>query len=125
MAGVQVEGLASLVRRLQALGLAVDDLKDAFSTIAGEAAEAVSRHAPRKSGRLAADVRGNRAKAKAVVRAGRAAVPYAGPVNYGWPARHIAPAMFMQRGEAEYMPRAVGRLEDEIDTQIRKRGLDL
>ncbi|GAB3663477.1 hypothetical protein GCM10027596_26690 [Nocardioides korecus] len=121
--GFKVTGLTQLVRDLKALGLDVDDLKDAFSAIADEGAKAVSRHVPRRSGRLAASVRGNRAQSKAVVAAGRAAVPYAGPINYGWPSRGIAAAGFMQKADDEMRPKAVELLEQNINAQIQKRGL--
>lgn len=121
--GTKVEGLTSVVRALSELGLEVDDLKDAFSEIAKQGAETASRYAPRKSGRLAADVRGNRAKSKAVVTAGRASVPYAGPINYGWPGRHINPSLFMQRADEEMQPKVIPMLEDEINRKIREKNI--
>jgi hypothetical protein len=121
--GFKVEGLSKVVRQLQQFGLDIDDLKDAFSAIAREGAEIASRHAPRKSGRLASDVRGNRAKSKASVIAGRKSVPYAGAQNYGWPKRGIKPTQFMQKADDEMRPRALARLEQEINKQAKKRGL--
>jgi hypothetical protein len=121
--GVRVEGLNRLVRDLQALGLEVEDLKEAFGEIAAEAAHWASSFAPRRSGNLAASVRGNRAKNKAVVSAGRARVPYAGAVNYGWPARGIAPSSFMQRADEVMRPRALQALDDAIEQKIREKGL--
>lgn len=121
--GVRVEGLVQKVRQLKALGLEVEDLKGAFAKIAAEATEAVIRHTPKRSGKLAASVRGNRAQSKAVVRAGRAAVPYAGAINYGWRKRGIAPALFMQQGDIEMRPVAVRRLEEELEHAINRRGL--
>lgn len=120
--GFRVEGLSRVVRDLQALGLEVEDLKGAFSTIASEGAQRAASHAPKKSGRLAGDIRGNRAKSKAVVTAGRASVPYAGPINYGWPKRNITGAGFMQKADEEMQPKAIQMLEDEINRQIRKKG---
>lgn len=121
--GFQVQGLSQVVRAMQQMGVDVDDLKDAFAKIADEAAKIASSAAPRKSGRLAADIRGNRAKSKAVVTAGRASVPYAGPINYGWPKRNIEPANFMQRADQAMQTRALQTLEDEINQKIRERGL--
>lgn len=121
--GFKVEGLTQVVRALAEMGLEVDDLKAAFSKLASEGAQAASGFAPRQTGRLAASIRGNRAKSKAVVTAGRASVPYAGPINYGWRARNIAPSGFMQKADAVMAPKAVQMLEDEINAQIRKRGL--
>ena len=120
---VQVDNLNQTVRDLQRLGLEVDDLKDAFSTIAREASAVIQAAAPKRTGRLAADVKGNRAKAKAVVSVGRSRVPYAGPINYGWRSRGIAPSYFMQAADDSYAHIAVQRLEAEINEQIRRKGL--
>ncbi|MDF1705066.1 MAG: hypothetical protein P1U38_09855 [Aeromicrobium sp.] len=121
--GVRVEGLSQAVRALKGLGLEVEDLKNAFATIAAEATELIASKTPRRSGRLAASVRGNRAQGKAVVRSGRASVPYAGPINYGWRKRNIEPSLFMQRGDVEYQPKAVQRLETELEAAITRKGL--
>lgn len=119
--GTKVEGLNQVVRALQQMGVEVEDLKAAFAKIADKAAQVAADAAPRKSGRLAADIRGNRAKSKAVVTAGRASVPYAGPINYGWPKRNIAPAGFMQTADEQMQPVALQMLEDEINTQIKEK----
>lgn len=121
--GYKVEGLSRVVRGLRLLGLDVDDLKDAFSKIAKEGADKAAAYAPKRSGRLAGDVRGNRAQSKAVITAGRASLPYAGPINYGWPARNIQPSGFMQKADEEMQPIAIQRLEEEINNKIRERGL--
>lgn len=119
--GFKVQGLTQVVRALQGMGLEVDDLKDAFSSIASEGARHAAAFAPVRTGRLAADVRGNRAKSKAVITAGRASVPYAGPINYGWPRRNIAPSLFMQKADQVMQPRALQLLEDEINQKIREK----
>lgn len=122
--GVRVEGLNALTRDLQKLGAEIDDLKDVFAEIAREGAAKASSFAPVLKGTLAADVRGNRAKSKAVITAGRASVPWAGPINYGWPVRNIAPALFMQRADEAMGPRAVQMLDEGIDKIINQLGLD-
>lgn len=121
---VKVEGLNKTLRALQAVGVQVDDLKDTMAEIAAEGARLASSFAPKRTGRLAGTVRGNRAKSRAVVAAGRARVPYAGPINYGWPNRGIKAAYFMQKADAELAPKAVVMLEKGIDAAIRKAGLD-
>lgn len=120
---VRVEGLAKLTRDLKAVGLEIDDLKDAFSTVAAQGARLAAKFAPNRTGTLAGDIRGNRAQSKAVITAGRASVPYAGPINYGWAARNITGAFFMQRASDAMEPVALVQLNQEIDKQIRKRGL--
>lgn len=121
--GLRIEGLNAVIRDLQAIGLEVDDLKDAFSEIARFGAIEAARFAPKLTGRLASDVRGNRAKSKAVITAGRASVPYAGPINYGWAARGIEASGFMQKADESVQPYALRRLEADINEAIRKRGL--
>ena len=122
--GVRVEGLNQLTRDLLALGLTVDDLKGAFGAISAQGAALAADFAPHRTGRLARSVRGNRAKNKAVITAGRkSSTPYAGAINYGWPARGIEASEFMQRADLAMRPVAVEKLEAEIDRAINRRGL--
>lgn len=122
--GVRVEGLNKLTRELVKLGADVEDLKDGMAKIADEGAQVASSLAPKRKGKLAATIRGNRAKAKAVVTAGRAKVKYAGAINYGWPARRIKADKFMQRADERMQPRAVELLEEAVQEAIHKAGLD-
>jgi hypothetical protein len=87
---VEVEGLRTLRRTLKAAGLSVQDLKDAHADVAALVVRAAAPNAPRRTGALAASTRGSGTQGAAVVRAGRASVPYAGPIHWGWPSRHIA-----------------------------------
>lgn len=119
---VRVDGLRQLVRDLQELGLTVDDLKDVFATIAARGADAIAQATPARSGALLVSVRGNRAKSKAVVRAGGARVKYAAVVNYGWPKRNIPGQGFMQAGEARIEPELVPMLDVGIDRVLKQKG---
>lgn len=85
----KVEGLDRLVRTLNRAALDVSDLKDAHAN-AGRivAADAVPR-APHRSGKLAGTIRTTRQARRARIVAGRSNVPYAGPIHWGWQARHI------------------------------------
>jgi hypothetical protein len=121
--GVRVEGLTTLVRDLERLGASVEDLKDAFAAIAAEGAEKAAAFAPKRTGRLAGSVRGNRAKNKAVITAGKASIAYAVVINYGSPKRHIAASQFMQRADDAMRPVALDRIETAISTAITKAGL--
>lgn len=121
--GVHVDGLRELIRDLQDVGVQVDDLKDAFGSIAKEAADLAASFAPRRSGRLQASIRGTRAKNKASVRAGGARVPYAGPVNFGWPRRGIRASLFMQRADDKIRPHVADDIEAAIVRLLADRGL--
>jgi hypothetical protein len=75
-------------------GIDLQDLVAANAQVSAYVAGRAATLAPHKSGRLAGSVRGNKAKAQAVVRVGGASVRYAGPIHWGWPARHIAAQPF-------------------------------
>lgn len=94
-----------------------------FTVIANEGMRLAARFAPRRSGRLRASIKANKAKSKAVIRAGSARVPYAGAINYGWRARNIDPSNFMQRAD-EVLRRTVPKtLERQMKRMIRRQGL--
>jgi len=120
---VRVEGLNKVVRDLQKTGVEVADLKDVMSGIAAEGAKFAERFAPKRTGALARTVRGNKAKGKAVVMAGRARVPYAGPINYGWRARNIKPAHFLARADAQLADVAPRMLQEGLDRLIERNDL--
>jgi hypothetical protein len=104
MGAVRVEGLRELRRGLKQLGEDCRDLKDANAATAAIVATAAAARAPHRTGRLAASIRGNRAVGKAVVRGGGARVPYAGPVHWGWPARHITGQPFISEAAVATEP---------------------
>jgi hypothetical protein len=120
---VRVEGLNQAVRALKRYGVEVADLKATFAEVAAEGARLASGYAPKLSGRLSGSVRGNKAQNKAVITAGGARVPWAGPINYGWRKRNIRPREFMQRADADLAPRVVGMLEEGLDEAARKAEL--
>lgn len=105
---VRVEGVRQLRRDLRRFAGDADDLKTANAAAAATVASAAASDAPRRTGRLASSVRGNRAVGRATVAAGGAAVPYAGPIHYGWPARGIEGNPFVtdaaQRTEGVWLP---------------------
>ena len=111
-----------MVRDLQSVGAEVEDLKDVFGAIAAEAAQVIEKNTPSKSGALRKSVRGNRAKGKAVVMAGRARVPYAGAINYGWPKRNIKGRMFIQSADAVMETRAPELFEEGLSNIFEKLG---
>ncbi|MGV8967192.1 MAG: hypothetical protein ACOH2F_13025 [Cellulomonas sp.] len=117
---VEVAGLRKALREMEKLGVDVEDMKDVFAGIATEASRVMEGFTPSKSGALRASIRGNRAKSKAVVRIGKARVPYAGAINYGWPKRNIRPANFTGRTDAVMEEKAEEMLLDGIEGLIKK-----
>lgn len=121
--GLHVTGLREVTRDLIQAGLEIDDMKDVFSELAAEGASFSRSQINSKSGKLAGSARGNRAKGKAMVTWGRATVPYAGPQNYGWPARNIEAQDFTGATDDHMEPVALSRFEDGVDRVLRRRGL--
>lgn len=118
-ARVTIAGLPRLRSALRAAGRNLDDLKNANAAAAAIVAAAASARAPRRTGRLAASVRGNRAAGRATVLAGGAAVPYAAPIHWGWPARHIEAQPFVseaaQATEATWTAAYQADIEKVVD----------
>lgn len=93
--GVRVVGLAQLKRSLKDFADGLEDLKDANAEASRLVAAKAKTLAPKRSGALADSIRGSRAAGRATVAAGTAKVPYAGPIHWGWPRRHIRANPFM------------------------------
>lgn len=113
--GVRVEGARELRAALRRAGQRLDDLKAANARVAAFVASAAALRAPRRSGRLAGNVRGNRAAGRAVVMAGGVAVPYAGPVHWGWGARGIDPQPFVVDAAQATEPTWLGFYQADVD----------
>lgn len=93
---IQIQGLKETQKALRDLS---DDLKTEMKSTHKQAAEivvgAARQVAPFRTGRLAASIRAAAVMTGGRVRVGSAAVPYAGPIHFGWPARRIVPQPFI------------------------------
>ena len=119
----RVTGDREAAAKFKALGFKVSDLSAVFGRIAEEVASDARGTAPRRSGRLAGDVRPGRGKTRATVIVGRASVPYAGPINYGWPSRHIAANLFMNRAADDKADSSAEAIAAEMKRMISSSGL--
>jgi hypothetical protein len=122
VAGTQVEiqGLNKFVATVRRAGIDLAEMKQANARAGAVIVSAANARAPRRSGALAGTIRSARQARKVIVMAGSARVPYAGPIHWGWPARHIAPNPFLsqaaQSTESTWLP---GYLSD-IDKILAK-----
>lgn len=116
---IRVSGDDELGRDLRNLG---DDLEapEAMDDIARQAAQIAAQATPRKSGALASGWRPSDTPGRASI---ENAVPYAGPIDRGWPRRNIAPRNITERTDRALEPTAVRLLEADINREIRQRGL--
>jgi len=115
---VRVEGARRLRATLRKAGADLDDMKDAHAAVAAMVAAAARAATPRRTGRLAATVRGNRALSRATILAGYASVPYAGPIHWGWPRRNITAQPWLADTAALLEPRWTAVYADGVDRAI-------
>jgi hypothetical protein len=115
---VTVEGFDRLIRTLRKAGEDISDMKDANALAASMVASAASARAPRRTGALAGNVRGSRKAKGATVRAGGARVPYAGPIHWGWPRRHITAQPFISTAARDTEPRWVAAYLDAVQRAL-------
>lgn len=115
----RVAGGRELRRTLRKAGL---DMKQ-LTAVNRRAAETVVRAAlpatPRRSGALAQSVRAGATQRAGIVRAGRKAMPYAGPIHWGWPARGIEPQPWLQNAAQATEPVWFQQYENEIKNLLR------
>lgn len=117
--GIRVEGAARLRKTLLDAGASLDDLKAVNERIADYLVPLIVARTPRgPTGRLAASVRGSGTKTASYTRAGRKSVPYAKPIHWGWPKRHIRPQPFAWEVVNAYRESWEGMYEDEVDHRL-------
>lgn len=91
-----VVGQKRFVQTMRKAGADMKELKEVNRRAADiTKPEAVSRAPRGRTGKLAGSIRVGATQKAGIIRAGRKTVPYAGPINYGWPARHIKPRTFV------------------------------
>lgn len=97
-----VVGQRRFVQTMRKAGADMQQLKAVNDKAAETALPAVRSLAPHgTSGRLAGSLRTGATQKAGIVRAGRKSVPYAGVINYGWPARRITGRQFVNQGVAD------------------------
>lgn len=118
MPELEVRGARKLRRTLKRAGRDVTELRGVHSGVAGVVAGAASP--PRRSGTLAGTVRAAGTTTAAIVRAGFARVPYAGPIHWGWPARNIAAQPFLSDAATSSEGIWIKLYEREVDRIINQ-----
>lgn len=117
---VRVEGAAQLRATMRRAGVDMADMKDANAQVATMVATSARGIVPVASGRLSSSIRGNRAAAKAVVKAGGGGLPYAGVQHWGWPRRHIRATYFITEAAAATEPQWTDRYMTEVERIVNR-----
>ena len=120
---IQAEGLRDIAAALADAPARMDkELRQANKRAMEKAVVPhVQRGAPRRSGNLAKSVRGLATAKRAQLAVGTPSkVPYAGPINFGWPARNIRPQEFIYAGIAKAEDQILDIYVEELDDVARK-----
>lgn len=100
---IRIEGIETLTATMAKAADDLKDLKQANDRAAELVVAQARRIAPRRSGRLAASLRAVSVTGGAQM---EATAPYAAPIHWGWPSRHIEPQPFLtyaaQQTEAQW-----------------------
>lgn len=118
--GLEVTGARELRRTLRAAGDDLSDLKEAHRESAHIAAGGTQQHTPTRTGRLRGSVRSSGTLTAGIIRAGRASVPYANPIHWGWPAHHIKAQPYATEGSRATEPRWTVVFETALNNALAK-----
>jgi hypothetical protein len=112
--GIEVKGAAQLARHLKAANPALlKELKAENKRLAGMVADTAEAHVPRRTGRLAGSIRPGATQRSGTVKAGSRAVPWAGPIHFGW-FRRKEPAVGGPIKPNPFLYRALDERRDEV-----------
>jgi hypothetical protein len=118
---VEVTGLRDLVAELRNTPGRMDkELRKANKNAVQKAiVPKVRRGAPYASGRLEKSVRGLASATRAQLAVGtNTGVPYAGPINFGWPSRNIAAQEFIYKGIVDAEPDVLEIYVIQVDKAV-------
>lgn len=120
---IRIDGLRKTLRALEAAGTAAEDMRDLMHSLGLIVVNAAQPATPTLTGALRGTLRAGRGKTKAVIRAGTAAVPYAGVQHYGWPARGINATNFLTNAVQSTRNTTFAALDEGIGDLLKKQNL--
>lgn len=119
--GIKVAGLRQAIKSLEAVGVPRDEIK-AANNAAGELVLAAAKPlVPVRSGRLVGTLRASKGLNKVTVSAGRASVPYANPIHWGWFKRNIKPQPFFVKALGYTREEVYQNYFRSLDNLIKKQ----
>ena len=116
----EVEGGARLRATLKDVERGLDELTAIHQEVAEIAASRARIRAPVLTGTLRSTIRASGTKRMAVIRAGFAAVPYAGVHEWGWPKRHIKERSYLRDGAHETEPQWRKVYDERVEDLLEK-----
>ena len=119
MAVMYVQGARQLRASLRRSQVRASQMTAVNRAAASVVVGAARGPAPRRTGRLAASVRtAGTTPTRAVISAGRASVPYAAPIHWGWPARDIPAQPWLSLAAQATEPRWITEYYDHMESLI-------
>jgi hypothetical protein len=112
---VKVEGVREYQLALKRVSDGAADMTSAHRAVAGRLVPGIALRSPRRTGALASSWVPGATKGRARI---TSRVLYAGPIEYGWPARHIEPAR-MVRDTVEASTREI---REAYESEIARLG---
>lgn len=93
---LEIEGLRDVQKAMRNFSDdSRNDMKETHRKAGQIVVDGAARLVPVRSGALLASLRSAPTQRQGRVRVGSAAVPYAGPIHFGWPGRNIQPNPFI------------------------------
>jgi phage gpG-like protein len=123
-ANISIQGVKEVTDSLNKMARNLEsniELNKELSTTLSQKASAL---APRLTGALASSVVGNPSAEKAQIMAGSAAVPYAGVIEYGWPAKNREARPYLNPAVNNNMGYIIEKYNDSIQKAIQKYDLN-
>ena len=123
-AGITIQGVKEVKDSLNKLARELEsniELNKELSTTLSQKASAM---APKLTGALASSVQGNPSAEKAQILAGSAAVPYAGVIEYGWPAKNKQAQPYLNPAVNNNIGYIIEKYNDSIQKAVKKYDLN-
>ena len=127
---IRVLGLRETIKQLEALGADKSEIVDANYRAAETLRKAALPNVPVRTGRLKSTLRSSKAKGYAQVMLGKARVPYANPIHWGWfydkewfIQKNIKPNLFLYRALGVTKDEIVREYNQDMQNLINKYGL--
>ncbi|MGQ4553263.1 hypothetical protein ACUIAJ_03910 [Dermabacteraceae bacterium CCM 9519] len=119
---VQIEGHNKAIKELEQAVGSLEDLKKVHRESAGIVLDRALQRVPvgkENGGRLKRTLRTGATKRTGVIRAGRAAVPYAMPIHWGWHRRKIRPTFFLTEAAKDTETRWVALYDKALEDALK------
>jgi len=119
-----INGLKEVASSLDKIEKGIRENLELNKELSSNLAQKASAMAPKLTGALASSVVGNPSSERAQIVAGSAAVPYAGVIEYGWPARNIQPQPYLNKTVNDNLGYIIEKYEDSIKDIVKKYDLN-